>query len=59
MVEFFMSVHVQVLFLMFFWVPFALGAYLAEDVDARQALRKLTHPLRHIEPERPVATGTA
>ena len=51
----------QLLFLMFYWVPFALAAYLSEHWNselAHRSLERLIHPFRHIEPHRPAATGT-
>ncbi len=46
----------QLLLLMFFWAPFAFGAYLEESWDpqrARHAMQRLIHPLRHTAPARP------
>lgn len=50
-------VVLQLLFL-FYWVPFALAAYLLEVWDpeaTRAALRRLVHPIRHAPPGRPAS----
>ena len=60
--DFFFSPAAQVLLLMFYWVPFAVGAYLVEHrkhEHARRAWRKLVHPIRHIQLQRHAATGAA
>jgi hypothetical protein len=49
-----------ILLLLFYWVPFALAAYLIEIWDperTRRSLRELRDRIRHIHPHRPAATG--
>jgi hypothetical protein len=44
---------VMAFFFAFFWLPFALGAYLVEQWNperARRLVHKLVHPTRHISP---------
>jgi hypothetical protein len=58
----FSSPAVQIVLLVFYWVPFAVGAYFVDHYDperARRAWRKLVHPTRHIRLDRPAATGAA
>ena len=50
------EVAVNVLLLMFYWVPFALGAWLVEhwnDEGARRQRQQLVHPIRYMRQNRP------
>jgi hypothetical protein len=50
----------HVLALMFYWVPFALGAYLMEHWNTEHAQRwraHLAHPIRHMRELRPAHTA--
>lgn len=50
------------LFFAFYWVPFALAAYLVESWNperARRSLQRLFHPIRHIPPEHPTTPNAA
>jgi hypothetical protein len=57
-----LSPPVQMLFLLFFWVPFALAAYLFESWNPERAPRsvqQLVHAIRHTRPTRPMAPSAA
>ena len=46
----------QMLVMLFYWVPFALAAYLVDvkPEQTRRWLRSIRHPRRHGAPERPM-----
>lgn len=55
MVDLVSSPTAQIIVLLFYWVPFALAAYLVEQwrpERTRRSLQKLLHPTRHIAPGR-------
>jgi hypothetical protein len=51
LMEFLTTDMVQMLFLLFFWVPFAVLGYVMDVWDpdhSRQTMQKLVHPIRHM-----------
>ncbi len=56
------EVAVNVLLLMFYWVPFALAAYVSEHWNEERAKRwrqQLIHPIRHMREIRPAHDAAA
>ena len=57
--DFFLSPGFVTVLLLFYWVPFAVGAYFADHWKperTRQWFQKLVHPTRHIGHGRHAAT---
>ena len=51
MANYFLNGPGMMVLLLFYWVPFALGAYFAdvwEPEPTRRMLQKVFHPIRHV-----------
>lgn len=62
MIDFLLSPAFVIGLLLFYWVPFALGAYLTEHRrkdGARHTWHKVSHAKRHTRRQRPIAPATA
>jgi hypothetical protein len=58
--DFFLSPGFVTVLLLFYWVPFAIGAYFADHWKperTRESIRKLLHPRRHIRVNRPATAS--
>jgi hypothetical protein len=57
MADFFLSPTFVIMLLLFYWVPFAAGAWLVDVWSPRHSQRtsdELSHPKRHIRLDRPI-----